>query len=107
MNLDDWLTWPTKSSDPGVNFVVLVVLSLLVVFAIVVGAMFLIPILIVLGIAKGVHWYVNRPVPTADIYAHTQLLSERAQFPKTDEFLEAHLKHLINAFRGDYPAYNV
>ena len=58
MNIDNWLTWPTKSTDPGVNFVVLAVLALLVIFALIVGAMFLIPILFILAVAKGVHWYV-------------------------------------------------
>jgi hypothetical protein len=107
MNIDDWLTWPTKSTDPGVNFVVLIVLSLILVFALVVGAMFLIPILLIFAVVKGMHWYSNRPVPTADIYAQTQFLSQQAQFPKTNNFLEAHLSQFIKACRGDYPAYNV
>jgi hypothetical protein len=56
MNFDDWLQWPTKSTDPGVNFVVLIVLVVLAGFAIVAGAVIAIPVLIVLAIAKRAHW---------------------------------------------------
>ena len=107
MNIDNWLAWPTKSTDPGVNFAVLAVLAMLAVAALIVGAMFLVPLLIVLAVAKGVHWYVNRPAPTADIYAQTQLLSQQAHFPAPNDFLEAHLTRLINAWNGDYPVYNI
>lgn len=71
MNIDGWFAWPTKSTDPGVNFVVLVVLALLIMLALIVGAMILVPVLLVLAVAKGVHWYINLPTPTEDIYAQT------------------------------------
>ena len=62
MNIDEWLQWPTKSTDPGVNFVVLFLLGMLIIIALALGATILIPLAIVIGLAKGIHWYVNRPV---------------------------------------------
>ena len=107
MNFDDWLQWPTKSTDPGVNFVVLIVLVLLAGFAIVAGAFIAIPVLVVLAIAKGAHWYATRPTPTDHILALTQQRSVSANFPDTDEFMEAYLDRFIDAIRDDLPAYQI
>src|SRR5216684_68101 len=107
MSIDDWLQWPTKSTDPGVNFVVLIVLSMIVIVAIVAGATILIPVAIVIGIAKGVHWYVNRPTPTDQLYAQTQQRSVSANFPDTDKFLDAYIDRFIDAIRDDLPAYHI
>lgn len=107
MNFDDWLQWPTKSTDPGVNFVVLIVLVLLAGFAIVAGAFIAIPILVVLALAKGAHWYANRPTPTDQILALTQQRSVSANFPDTETFMEAYLDRFIDAIRDDLPAYQI
>jgi hypothetical protein len=104
MNVDDWFKWPTNSSDPGVNFVVLVGLIVLVGFALTVGAMIAIPILIVLGIAKGVHWYVNQPVPTNQLQAQAQQRVITANFPTPEAFHDMHLGRLIEAIRDEPPA---
>jgi hypothetical protein len=53
MNIDDWLQWPMKSTDPGVNFVVLIALIFVGITLVVVGGMFLLPVVLVIGIAKG------------------------------------------------------
>ena len=107
MNFDDWLQWPTKSTDPGVNFVVLIVLVLLAGFAFVAGAFIAIPVLVVLAIAKGAHWYANRPTPTDQILALTQQRSVSANFPDTEKFIEAYLDRFIDAIRDDLPAYQI
>jgi hypothetical protein len=107
MNFDDWLQWPTKSTDPGVNFVVLIVLVLLAGFAIVAGFFVAIPVLIVLAIAKGAHWYATRPTPTDQIQALTQQRTIAANFPAPEQFLGAHLRRLRDALDDDYPAFPV
>jgi len=107
MNIDEWFQWPTKSSDPGVNFVVLVVLAMLVIFALVVGATLLIPLAIVIGIAKGVLWYVNKPVPTDQLYTQTQQRVISANFPDTETFMDAHLDRFLDAIRDDLPVYSL
>jgi hypothetical protein len=107
MNFDDWLQWPTKSTDPGVNFVVLIVLVLFAGFAIVAGFFIAIPVLIVLAIAKGAHWYATRPTPTDQIQALTEQRTISANFPVPEEFIRAHLRRLRDAFDEDYPAFPV
>lgn len=107
MNIDDWLQWPTKSTDPGVNMVVLVMLVMLAIGAVVIGAVFLVPILVVIGIAKGVHWYVNQPVSTDRLAAQAEQRAIAANFPSTEKFVEAHIHRLLDACDSDLPAYGV
>ncbi len=107
MNIDGWLQWPTKSTDPGVNFVVLIILALLIIAAIVAGATIAIPVLIVIGIAKAAHWYVTRPTPTDQLYAQTEQRSITANFPATEKFLEAHIDRLVDAWGDSLPSYQV
>ena len=107
MNIDEWLQWPTKSTDPGVNFVVLVMLVMVIIVALVMGATILIPVLIVIGIAKGVHWYVNQPTPTDQLYAQTQQRSVSANFPDTEKFMKAYLDRFLDVIRDDLPAYHI
>ena len=59
MSVEDWLQWPTKSTDPAANAAIAVFLVMAAVVLIVVGGMFLLPVVAVLGIAKGVHWYAQ------------------------------------------------
>jgi len=107
MSIEDWLKWPTKSTDPSANAAIAVFLALVIVFAIVAGAMILVPVAIVIGIAKGVHWYVNRPTPTDQLYAQTQQRSVSANFPATDKFMDAYIDRFIDAIREDLPAYHI
>lgn len=107
MNFDDWFKWPTNSSDPGVNFVVLIMLTMLAIAALAVGAMFAVPILIVLGIAKGVHWYMNQPVPTDQLHAEAQQRVIAANFPPPEAFLDMHTKRFFEAIRADPPAFPI
>lgn len=107
MNIDDWFEWPTKSTDPGVNFVVLIFLTMLVIVLAVMGAFVAIPIVIMLAIAKGVHWYVNRPVPTDQLALQTEQRAVTANFPSSDDFLKAHIARLFDGFSDRLPAYNL
>ena len=99
--------WPTKSNEPAANAAIAVVLALVVVFALVVGATILIPVAIVIGIAWGVQWYVNRPVPTDQLYAQTEQRVIAANFPDAEVFMDAHLDRLLDAIRDDLPTYAI
>jgi hypothetical protein len=72
MKIEDWLRWPTNSSDPALNAAVAVMLVMAAIVVVVVGGMFLLPVVLVIGIAKGIHWYANRPTPTDQLYAEAQ-----------------------------------
>ena len=82
-------------------------LALVAIILVVVGGVFLLPIVLILAIAKGVHWYVNRPTPTDQLYAQTQQRSVTANFPDTEKFIDAYLDRFIDAIRDDLPAYSV
>jgi hypothetical protein len=49
MNIDNWLQWPTKSTDPSLNAAIAVFLALIIIIALVIGATFLVPIVIVIS----------------------------------------------------------
>lgn len=91
------------SNDPAVNAALFIIGAALVAFALVAGAFIVVPIVAVLGIAKGVHWYVNRPVPTDELRAETQQRVVAANFPTPEQFHEQHLARLIEAIRDDPP----
>ncbi len=105
MSVEDWL--PIKSNDPAANAAIAVVLVLAAIMLVVVGGMFLLPVVAVVGIAKAAHWYANRPTPTDQLYAVTQQRSVTANFPEPKKFVEAYLDRLIDAIRDDLPAYSV
>ncbi len=107
MSIEDWLQWPTKSTDPAANAAIAVLLALVAIILVVVGGMFLLPVVLVLAIAKGVHWYVNRPTPTDQLYARAQQRSISANFPDADKFMDAYLDRFIDAIRDDLPAYSI
>jgi hypothetical protein len=107
MSIEDWLQWPTKSTDPAANAAIAVFLVLAAAVLVVVGGMFLLPVVLILGIAKGVHWYVNRPVPTGELYAAAQQRAVTANFPDPEKFLDAFLDRFLDAIRDALPAYSV
>jgi len=107
MNIDDWLQWPTRSTDPGVNFVVIILLMMMFLIALVVGATFLLPVVIIFAIAKGVHWYVNRPVPTDQLYTQTQQRVIAANFPTPEQFLHDFTSRFVEAVRPHPPIYTL
>ena len=107
MSIEDWLQWPTKSTDPAANAAIAVLLALVAIILVVVGGMFLLPVVLVLAIAKGVHWYVNRPTPTDQLYALARQRSITANFPDADKFMDAYLDRFLDAIRDDLPAYGI
>ena len=107
MKIEDWLQWPTRSTDPSANAAIAVLLAVVAIMLFVVGGMFLLPIVLVIGIAKGVQWYMNRPVPTDQLYAVAQQRSVTANFPNTDKFMDAHLDRFLEVISEDLPAYSI
>jgi hypothetical protein len=107
MSIEDWLQWPTKSTDPAANAAIAVFLVLAATILIVVGGMFLLPVVLILGIAKGVHWYVNRPTPTDQLYAQAQQRSITANFPDPEKFIDAYIDRFLDAIRDDLPSYQI
>ena len=65
------------------------------------------PVLAVVGIVKGIHWYKTRPPPTNVLVAQTETLAQRAGFPTPETFQLAFVDRLIEHFDGQYPAYDV
>jgi hypothetical protein len=53
MSIENWL--PIKSTDPAANAAIAVLLVMVAITLVVVGGMFLLPVVLIIGIAKGVH----------------------------------------------------
>jgi hypothetical protein len=107
MKIEDWLQWPTRSADPATNAAIAVFLGVIIIITFVLGATILLPIVIVIGIAKGVQWYMNRPMPTDQLYAVTHQRSISAHFPDTQKFMDAHLVRFYEAIQDDLPAFSI
>jgi hypothetical protein len=107
MSIEDWLRWPTKSTDPAANAAIAVFLALVAIMLVVVGGMILLPVVAVLSIAKTVHWYVNRPTPTDQLYAQAQQRTVTANFPDPDQYLDAYLDRFLDAILDALPAYSI
>jgi hypothetical protein len=107
MSIEDWLQWPTKSTDPALNAAIAVFLVMAAAVLIVVGGMLLFPVVLILAIAKGVHWYVNRPMPTDQLYAQAQQRSITANLPHPEDFVDVYGDRLIEAIADDLPASQV
>jgi hypothetical protein len=107
MKIEDWLRWPTSSSDPALNAAVAVMLVIAAIVLVVVGGIFLLPVVLVVGIAKGLHWYMHRPTPTAQLYAEAQQRTLSANFPDSEKFVDAYIDRFVDAIRDDLPAYHV
>jgi len=105
MSIEDWL--PIKSNDSAANAAIAVFLVMAAIILIVVGGIFLLPVVLILGIAKGVHWYMHRPTPTDQLYAQAQQRGITANFPDADKFMEAYLDRFLDAIRDDLPAYSI
>lgn len=107
MSVEDWLRWPTKSTDPAANAAIAVFLALVAIMLVVVGGIFLLPVVAVIGIAKAAHWYANRPTPTDQLFAQAQQRTVTANFPEPDKYLEAYLDRFLDATRDAPPAYSI
>jgi hypothetical protein len=107
MSIEDWLQWPTKSTDPAANAAIAVFLVLAAIILVVVGGMFLLPVVLIIGIAKGVHWYMHRPTPTDQLYSQAQQRTITANFPEPEKFIDAYIDRFLDATRDDLPAYQI
>jgi hypothetical protein len=96
-----------NSNDPALNAAMFVIGAVLVIFALVAGAFFVIPIVIVLSLAKGIHWYASWPTPTDQLYAQTKQRGASANFPDADKFIDAYADRFLDAVRDDLPAYRI
>lgn len=105
MSIEDWL--PIKSTDPAANAAIAVVLALVAIMLVVVGGVVLLPVVFVIAIAKGVHWYMHRPTPTDQLFAEAQQRTIRANFPDPEKFIDAYIDRFLDAIRDDLPAYQL
>jgi hypothetical protein len=97
MKIDSWFEWPTKSSDPGVNFVVAAFLIILFALAFAIGIFVVLP----LGLAfiAGWWWYKNkrRGTPTDQMYIQTEQRVLAANFPTTEQYMDDYVSRTIEA----------
>jgi hypothetical protein len=105
MSSADW--WPFKTTDPAANAAIAVLLAVVAIMLVVVGGMFLLPVVLVIGIAKGIHWYMHRPTPTDQLYAEAQQRTVSANFPGPEKFVDAYIDRFVDAIRDELPAYHV
>jgi hypothetical protein len=103
MNIDEWFKWPTNSSDPAFNSVVLVVIAMLGLLAITVSAFIAIPLAVGFALFKWAQWHARRQVPTAQIFADTHQRVIAANFPATDAFIEASFQRFCQAWKPELP----
>ena len=102
--IEDWLRWPTRSTDPALNAAIAVVLVLAAIMVVAAGALFLLPVVLLIGIAKAIHWYKTRPVPTDQLYATAQQRAIAANFPQPEKFIDAWLDRFLEAIAANPPA---
>jgi hypothetical protein len=102
-----WLQSPMKSGSPAVDAIIAIILFFAFLIALAMGATFLVAIVVVMGILKGIQWYVNRPIRTDRLYAQTEQRRIDANFPDPAQFIDAYLDRLIDALRSRLPTYHV
>ncbi len=104
---DDWLHGLTGSNDPIMNAAVAVFLAITAIVLIVAGGLFLLPVVIVIGIAKGAHWYMTRPTPTDQLYAQAQQRTIAANFPEPEKFNTAFVERFLDVLGDSLPTYQL
>ena len=105
--MTNWLQWPTKTASPATDAFLAIVLFFVLMYALIMGATILIVIAIILGIFRVAQWYVNRPIPTDRLYSETQQRSIAANFPNPEQFMDAYLDRLLEAFNANLPTYEL
>jgi hypothetical protein len=96
------------SDDPALNATMFIMACAVGLMLFAISAAVAIPVLAVIGIAKGMHWYYNRPVPTDVLAKQTQTLANRAAFPSIDTFLDAITARLLDHYQADnLPSYPI
>jgi hypothetical protein len=104
VTVEDWLKWPTKSTDPFVNLFVLVAVVSVGALALTVGAIAAVAVGAGFCVFKIVRWYASRPVPLATLHAaaHEQLAA--AGFPVADELVRTYIQYLYDRWQPSLPA---
>jgi hypothetical protein len=95
------------SNDPALNATMFIMACAIALVLVAIGAAFALPVLAVIGIAKGIHWYYTRPIRTDILAEQTQTLAKRAAFPNLDAFLDGFTARLIQHYKGNLPIYPV
>jgi Type IV secretion-system coupling protein DNA-binding domain len=103
----DWLRGLTSSRDPAMNAAIAVFLVTVAIVLVIVGGIFLLPVVLVIGIAKGVHWYIHRPTPTDQLYVQAQQRTISANFPAPEKFNEAFVERFLDAVGDSVPTYQL
>lgn len=86
------------SNDPALNATMFIMAAAIGLMFFALSAAVALPILAVVGIAKGIHWYYTRPVRTDILLEQTQTLANRACFPDIDKFLDAITARLLDHY---------
>lgn len=107
MKIEDYLRWPTNSSDPGVNLILAAIVFVLGIAALLFSALLLIPLAIGFGIFKWVQWNASRPIPTTMIAAAAEQRVIAANFPNTEAFLDGFSRRLAQAWHPRLPNYDI
>jgi hypothetical protein len=104
MTVEDWLKWPTKSTDPFVNLFVLVAIVAVAGLALTAGLIVAAPLAIGFCIFRGLRWYAARPVPLTKLQAAAQLQLIAANFPPADQFFGTYVKQLYDLWKPVFPS---
>jgi hypothetical protein len=104
MKFDDWVP---NTGDPALNVVLIVILVMLGITVLAMGAVVAVPVIAVVAIAKGIHWYANRPVPTDRLYAETEQRAIASRFPSLEEFGNAYVDRFTDAVQGREPVFPI
>jgi hypothetical protein len=104
VTVEDWLKWPTKSTDPFVNLFVLVAVISVAALALTVGAIAAVAVGAGFCVFKIVRWYASRPVPLAQLHGAAQEQLTAAGFPVVDEFTRSYVKYLYDRWQPTLPA---
>jgi hypothetical protein len=89
MRSSNRLWWPLNSDDPTLALALVVVGVFLAVCGLIIFTSFAIPILLVLGIAKAIHWYTTLPPKTSELMSAVEAVRVRADFPNPHDYFEA------------------
>ena len=99
--------WPTKSTDPAANAAIAVFLVMAAAMLIVVGGIFLLSVLLVLGHRQRralVRQPANADRPALRPGTAAQ---HHCEFPEPEKFTDAYIDRFLDAIRDDLPAYSV
>ena len=104
MTADNWLKWPTKSTNPWLNLAILIAVVLVAALALTVGLIIAIPLAVGIGVVRWAHWYASRPVPLGHLQKAAQQQLLAANFPAADPFARTYIVELYELWQPSFPA---